>query len=140
MPFKLVIGEPKTRRAYQIERDVPSLIGLKIGDTFDGGAVGLAGFTLQITGGSDKEGFPMRPEVPGPGRKKMLLSGTPGFRPWRKGMRKRKYVRGNTISDSIMQVNCKIISGEGDPGAMLGIQPKVKEEKKAEAKPEEAKK
>ena len=133
MPFRLVIGEPKTRKAYQIERDVPSLIGLKIGDTFDGSSVGLAGFTLQITGGSDKEGFPMRAEVPGPGRKKILLSGGPGFKPWRKGMRKRKYVRGNTISDSIMQVNCKIVSGEGDVALMLGIQPK---EKKEEAKEE----
>jgi len=135
MPFKVVIGEPKTRRAYQVERDVPSLIGMKIGDTFDGGSVGLSGFTLEITGGSDKEGFPMRAEVPGPGRKKMLLSGQPGFRPWRKGMRKRKYIRGNTISDSIMQVNCRIVSGEGDVATMLGIQPKVKEE----AKPEEKK-
>lgn len=134
MPFKIVIGEPKSRKAYQIERDMPSLIGLKIGDTFDGSSVGLAGFTLQITGGSDKDGFPMRVELPGPGRKKMLLSGEPGFKPWRKGMRKRKYVRGNTVSEEIAQVNCKIVSGEGDVGAMLGIQPKVKEEKKAEEK------
>ena len=134
MPFKIVIGEPKTRKAYQIERDVPSLIGLKIGDTFDGSAVGLTGFSLELTGGSDKEGFPMRREIPGPGRKKMLLSGPPGFKPWRKGQRKRKYVRGNIISDAIMQVNCRIVSGEGDAGAILGIQPKPKEEKKAEEK------
>ena len=55
MPFKIVIGEPKTRKAYQIERDVHSLIGLKIGDTFDGGSLGLSGFSLEIMGGSDKE-------------------------------------------------------------------------------------
>ncbi len=135
MPLKLVIGEPKTKRAYQIERDVPSVIGMKIGETFDGSLVGLAGFTLEITGGSDKEGFPMRADVPGPGRKKILLTGQPGFRPWRKGMQKRKYVRGNTVSESIMQLNCKITAGEGDVATMLGIQPKVKEENpKEEAK------
>lgn len=135
MPFKIVIGEPKSRKAYQIERDVPSLIGLKIGDTFDGSSVGLAGFTLQITGGSDKDGFPMRPEIPGPGRKKVLLPGPPGFHPLRKGQKKRKYVRGNTISEAIAQVNCKIIAGEGDVAAALGIKPK-EEKPKEEAKEE----
>lgn len=39
-------------------------------------------------------------------------------------MRKRKYVRGNTISDSNAQVNCKIVEGEGDIALILGIKPK----------------
>jgi small subunit ribosomal protein S6e len=33
-------------------------IGLKIGEEFDAAPVGLAGYTLRITGGSDKNGFP----------------------------------------------------------------------------------
>jgi len=129
MAFKIVINEPKTRKSYQVEKDAPSLIGLKIGDKFDGSIVGLNGFTLQITGGSDKDGFPMRIEIPGPGRKRLLLSGPPGFHPLKKGQKKRKLVRGNQISDAIAQVNCKIVEGEGDIELMLGLK---KEEKKAE--------
>lgn len=126
--FKICISEPKTKKAYQIEKDAPSLIGLKIGDKFDGSIIGLSGFTLEITGGSDKDGFPMRYDLQGSVRKKVLLSIGPGFNPIKRGMRKRKYVRGNTITDSIVQVNCKVIEGEGDIAMILGIQPK--EEKK----------
>jgi small subunit ribosomal protein S6e len=128
--FKIVINEPKTRRAWQIEKDTPSLIGLKIGDKFEGSLIGLAGFSLQITGGSDKDGFPMRQDLIGISRKKVLLAKGPGFRPdsKSKGLRRRKYVRGNTISPEIVQVNCKIVEGIGDVPTILGIQPKEKKE------------
>lgn len=137
MVFKIVISDPKTRQAWQIEKDTPSLIGLKIGDGFDGSILGMNGFTLQITGGSDKDGFPMRADIPSVGRKKVLLSAAPGYRPLKIGIRKRKYVRGNTISEDISQINCKIVMGEGNVGEILGIKPK---EKKEEAKKEEPKK
>ncbi len=126
MPFRIVISDPKTRKSWQIEKDVPSLLGMKVSDKFDGSIIGLSGFTLQITGGSDKDGFPMRPDLPSVVRKKVLLSKGPGFRSTVKGLRKRKYVRGNTISDSIMQVNLKVVEGEGDIPLILGIQPKEK--------------
>ena len=121
---KIVIAEPKTRKSYQVEKDLPSLIGLKVGDAFDGSILGLEGFKLQITGGSDKDGFPMRSDLQGSGRKKVLLSSPPGFHPTKKGMRKRKYVRGNQVSQDIIQINCKIIEGEGDIPTILGIQTK----------------
>jgi small subunit ribosomal protein S6e len=130
--FRFVINEPKTRKSFQVDKEAPTIIGLKVSDKFDGSVLGLNGFTLQITGGSDKEGFPMRPEVPGAVRKKLLLSDAPGFHPHKHGERKRKYVRGNQISESIMQVNAKIVEGEGDVALTLGIKPKEKpaEEKK----------
>jgi len=135
--IRLVISEPKTRKTVQVEKDeLPSLIGLKIGDTFEGTVVGLGGFTLEITGGSDTDGFPMRPEVLGAVRKKILLASGPGYRPKKKGIRRRKYVRGNTLSESITQINVKVVEGEGDVGTILGIKPK----EKAEKKPEEEKK
>ncbi len=147
MAFKIVVSEPKVRRAWQVERDVPSLIGKKIGDKVDGSLIGLAGFTLQITGGSDKDGFPMRSDLDGVVRKKALLTKGVGFRGTKKirkvkykveGMRKRKYIRGNTISDSIVQINFKILEGEGDIPKILGIPPKEKkEEPKTEAPKEE---
>jgi small subunit ribosomal protein S6e len=141
MVFKICINEPKAKKSWQIEKDAPSLIGLKIGDKFDGSVLGLSGFTLQLTGGSDKDGFPMRNDLTGISRKKALLSSGPGFRSKVKGLRRRKYIRGNTISADIVQVNCKIIEGEGDIAMILGIQPKEKtpEEKSAETTAEEPK-
>jgi small subunit ribosomal protein S6e len=136
MVFKICINEPKAKKSWQVEKDAPSLTGLKIGDKFDGSIIGLSGFTLQITGGSDKDGFPMRHDLMGIARKKALLSSGPGFRPTVNGLRRRKYIRGNTISADIVQVNCKVIEGEGDIALMLGIQPK---EKKEEPKTEEKK-
>ncbi len=121
MAFRFVISDPKTRKSFQKEIDAPSIVGLKIGDDFDGSTIGLTGFKLKLTGGSDKEGFPMRPEIPSAARKRVLLTEPPGFHPHREGERKRKLVRGNQVSDSIMQVNCKIVEGEGDVGMILGI-------------------
>ncbi|MBU3904918.1 MAG: 30S ribosomal protein S6e [Nanoarchaeota archaeon] len=136
--FKVVINEPKSKKSYQIEKDVISLIGTKIGEKFDGSALGLSGFTLELTGGSDKDGTPMRKDLDGSTRKKALLTKGVGFRGGKtkkvhgkkkylivKGMRKRKYIRGNTISDEIAQINCKIIEGEGDIELMLGIKKEV---------------
>ena len=131
MVFRFVINEPKTRKSYQKDIEAPSVVGLKISDTFEGSLIGLDGFKLQLTGGSDKEGFPMRPEIPSAARKRVLLTEPPGFHPHREGERKRKLVRGNQISESIMQVNCKVVEGEGDIATILGIQPK---EKKVEEK------
>jgi small subunit ribosomal protein S6e len=145
MAFRIVVSEPKSKKAWQIEKDVPSLIGKKIGEKFDGSLLGLTGFTLQITGGSDKDGFPMRPDLEGIIRKKALLTKGVGFRGIkkirkvkykRKGMKKRKYIRGNTISESIIQVNCKVLEGEGNIPMILGIKPKEEEKKEETPKQE----
>ncbi|ADV65634.1 30S ribosomal protein S6e [Desulfurococcus mucosus] len=98
-------------RAWQIrvnDERTQSLLGLRIGDSIDGSIVGLKGVRLTITGGSDISGFPMRPDVSGPVKKKVLLSGPPGFHPEEDGERRRKMVRGNTIAPDIVQVNTKI--------------------------------
>jgi small subunit ribosomal protein S6e len=85
------------------------LIGLKIGEEFDASMVGLDGYQLRITGGSDKNGFPMKRDVDGPRRIRSLLTGGVGFRSTRKGQRRRKTVRGNTLSDDIVQVNTIVV-------------------------------
>jgi small subunit ribosomal protein S6e len=110
--FKAVIADPKDGKSYK--RDITghyanALIGKKIGDDLDGLYVGLPGYKLQITGGSDKDGFPMRHDLPGPRRKGLLVSGGVGFHPVRPGMRKKKTVRGNTVSPDILQLNLKIV-------------------------------
>ncbi|MCG2874130.1 MAG: 30S ribosomal protein S6e [Acidilobus sp.] len=75
------------------------LAGLEIGDEFDGTIIGMPGVTLRITGGTDASGFPMHPGVPGSTRRKVLLSGPPGFHPTRNGERRKKTVRGRRIPD-----------------------------------------
>ncbi len=99
--WQVVLKEPKAS----------NLLGLRIGDTFDGGLVGLPGYRLRIKGGSDRAGFPMHPSIPGSGKHRVLLSGPPGFHPRRKGERRRKLVRGNTIGPDIVQVNTVIVYG-----------------------------
>ena len=106
MAFKLVISEGNNSHQMEVEAaESKKFLGLKIGDEFDASQIGLSGYTLKITGGSDKNGFPMKRDVEGPRRIKSLLSGGLGFKPRRDGQRRRKTVRGNTVSDDIVQIN-----------------------------------
>lgn len=88
------------------------LIGLKIGDVFDGAIVGKEGIKLRITGGSGISGEPMRPDLPGGAKRRLLLSGPPGFHPREKGERRRKLVRGNVITEEVVQINTVIVYEE----------------------------
>lgn len=106
MAFKVVISEKE--KSLQMELDAAKskkLVGLSIGEEFDGSLIGLKGYKLKITGGSDKNGFPMRKDITGPRRIRSLLSGGVGYKPQRKGVRRRKTIRGNTVSDDIVQIN-----------------------------------
>lgn len=86
------------------------MIGKQIGDVVSGTILDLPpDYELQITGGSDKDGFPMRPDMSGSGRRKILVSGGIGFRPKERGLRKRKIMRGRVISKDILQINMKIV-------------------------------
>ena len=111
--FKVVISDPKTGRAYQkvvSGANANKLIGKQIGDVINGTLVDLPpDYELQITGGSDKDGFPMRPDLPGTGRRRLLLSGGVGYNPPEKGVRKRKTVRSRVISKDIVQINMKVV-------------------------------
>ena len=51
----------------------------------------------------------MRGNVHGGVRRNVVLSGGAGFNPTRKGARKRKTVRGNVVTDEIVQINIKIV-------------------------------
>jgi small subunit ribosomal protein S6e len=110
--FKVVINDTQTGKSYQKEisgTKANSLIGKRIGQEIDGVFVDLPGYKLIITGGTDKDGFPMRKNLQGARRKKLLLKGGIGFHPTRPGMRKKKMVRGNTVSADIVQINMKIV-------------------------------
>lgn len=84
--------------------------GMKIGDTIKGGLVGFPNYEFKITGGSDSSGFPMRRDVHGPVKKKILVSkrGT-GYKPKRKGQKRRKTVRGNEITYDMTLINLSVV-------------------------------
>jgi small subunit ribosomal protein S6e len=111
LPFKLVISDPEEGKAIQYELDdakTNALVGKRVGEIVEGDMLGLPGYKLRITGGSDKSGFPIRPDVHGSGKKRVLIRGPPGFKPKRKGMAKRKTIRGSELSLDISQVNMRV--------------------------------
>lgn len=110
--FQLNIGDPKSGKSYKtiIEgAKANPLIGKRISEEVEGSPLGFPGYIFKITGGSDKDGFPMRTNLEGPIRKRLLTTKSQGFRIEKKGEKKRKMVRGNTISDDIYQINMSII-------------------------------
>jgi small subunit ribosomal protein S6e len=135
--FKAIISDPEegTSKVVELEaaRATP-LIGRRIGEVIDGSVVDLPGHKIQIMGGSDKDGFPMRPSVHGGVRRRVILSMGVGFNPTDEGMRKRKTIRGNVITDEIVQVNLKIV--EKAKKAKEGKKAKEKKEETLEKPPE----
>jgi len=121
--FKVVVADPETGDTFQREvdgQDANRFMGRSLGDEVDGKTVGLDGFTLEITGGSDETGRPMREDVPGTALKEILLEGGVGFEPSQEGERKRVTVRGAEIDEDIAQINASVVEGEGDVAEALG--------------------
>ena len=145
MEFKLNIGCPKTKKCYKKdlkEEDCKPLIGKKIGDILKGESVDLQGYEFKITGGSDSSGFPMRFDVDGPQRKRILIASGVGIKKKkRKGIRLRKTVAGNTIHADTAQINLKIMKYGKDPleKAAEPEEPKGNAPKKEEVKQEKPK-
>ena len=112
--FKVIVSEPEGKsKVVELEgaRATP-LIGRKLGETIDGSVVGMAGKQLLISGGSDKDGFPMRRDVHGGVRVQIVVSKGVGFHPTREGERQRKTIRGNVITEDIVQINAKALEKE----------------------------
>ena len=109
--LRLVVGDPASKKTFQkvlSPAEAGRLAGLKVGSALKGDALGLTGYEFVVTGGSDKDGFPMRKDLPGPRRTKILVSKGHGFWPERKGTRRRKTMRGNSVSTEITQINLKV--------------------------------
>ena len=123
MAFKVVVSQKEVTHQIEVE-DGKALNGLVIGDEFDGGIVGLDGYTLKVTGGADKNGFTMKKDVPGTRRIKSI-----GYHPKSDGVKRRKTVRGNTIADDIVQVNTVVVSaGSKAIADILGVGDEEEEE------------
>jgi small subunit ribosomal protein S6e len=138
--LKVVVSDPKTGRAYNVDASTGAagaIVGRHIGDEVDAGALGLAGYKITITGGSDRTGTPARNSLPGAGRKRLLLAGGVGFHPVVEGERKRKLIRSRQITPDFVQVNARV-SAYGEK-SLDELFPKVegaeKKEDKKKAKP-----
>lgn len=133
MAFKINLSE-KTGKTYKIEAEAESLIDKKLHDIVEGKDISddLEGYEFEITGASDKSGFTAMKQVEGIGIKRILLSYGKGMhvKPKRegkkkvsnktpKGLRLRKTVRGNTISQSIVQINMKMTKEGKEPLAKI---------------------
>jgi small subunit ribosomal protein S6e len=111
--FKLVLSDPKTGKSEASEvkdASAQQLIGRRIGEVIDATAIGLTG-KIMITGGSDKAGFPMRGDTLGGGKNYVLLTKGVGYKTREPGAKKRKLVRGSTITEETFQVNAKRVDG-----------------------------
>ncbi|MEM4152713.1 MAG: S6e family ribosomal protein [Candidatus Pacearchaeota archaeon] len=148
MPFKLDIGDPKSKRTVHLETNSDAFIGKKIGEKISGSVIkeipDFKDYEFIITGATDKAGFPALSIVEGTGRKRVLLKRGPGMRTKRpKGLRLRKLIRGNIIAEDIAQINLKV-SKHGAKGfdEIFGKKEKAeaKEESKEIEKPTEERK
>jgi small subunit ribosomal protein S6e len=143
--FKLIISDPMTGKSSASEIEgtrAQALVGRTLGETIDGSALGIGQGKFLISGGCDKNGIPMREDVHGGAKKYIVLSAGPGFNPTRHGERRRKLVRGKTITDETYQINftAKKATGEeekprAEPKAMVATQPPSEVQRPAKEKP-----
>jgi len=104
--FKLVIADGAKSYARGVaDPQSAGFLGKRIGETIGGELVGLTGYTFRITGGTDKSGFAMRPEIPGARQARVFVGEGFGFHAPRNGMRKRRTFRGSAVSEETVQIN-----------------------------------
>ncbi len=120
MVFKINVAQ--TGITQKFETDNEELVGKKIKNKIDGKLISadLEGYELEISGTSDKAGFPGFENVVGPRLNRLLLGYGKGMhkKPRKegkkevassKGLRLRKTVRGNEISLDTVQINIIVL-------------------------------
>ena len=108
----LIVSNPADGTSQRVELDdqqLRALYGTRIGQVVEGAVAGMQGYKIKLTGGTDKDGIPMRPDVHGSAKARVILSGGVGYKPKNKGEKKRKVVRGNTVSTETTFLNFTIV-------------------------------
>src|SRR5438094_9436409 len=93
--FQLIVSDPKTKtsKAASLEgTKAQALVGKSIGEEVDGKLLGLGNEKLRSTGGTDKDGVPMRLDIEGAARRRARVSRGVGYRRTDDGGRRRKLV------------------------------------------------
>ena len=119
IPSNAEVSQSSSRVFYdkRISQEVPAD---SLGDEWKG-------YVFRITGGNDKQGFPMKQGVLLPHRVRLLLAdGHSCYRPRRTGERKRKSVRGCIVGPDIAVLSVVIVKqGENEiPGLTDNVLPK----------------
>jgi len=129
--MNIVVSDPKTKKAYLKKIDSTTIFaGKKIGEEVEMGVLGLDGYVCEITGGSDKQGFPMRKDLEGTNRKKIYIIADK-----KQGKRVKVSKRGNTVSDEIVQINLKVVKeGKTKLAQLLGGEEAAPKEEELSAK------
>lgn len=106
--MKLNISNPTTglQKAVVVDDDkkLASFFGKRMGTEVAGDDLGdeFKGYVFKITGGNDKDGFPMKQGILIQGRTRILMSeGHSCYRPRRSGERKRKSIRGCIVGPDL---------------------------------------
>jgi len=136
MEAKIVVGT-KSGKSYNLEvkDDLAAVfIGKHIGEVVNVTPLGLKGYEVKISGGSDKCGFPMRGDLHQAGRGKAMMSTrTVGYKPRDDGVRMRRTVVGDVINEATAQINTIVVKeGKDSIEKLLGL------EKPAEGAPAES--
>ena len=137
MVFKINIAEKEKGLTYHLDSASETIVGLKLGESIKGEDIDskLSGYEFEISGMSDKAGFPSTKEVEGTILKRVLLKYGKGMKNKTNGLRKRKAIRGNTISTDVVQINLLVKKkGSASLSSIFPEQCKPKE-KKVEEKP-----
>lgn len=131
--MKLNIANPATglQRTVEIEEEKRLLqfYEKRIGSEVSGDSIGdeFRGCVFRISGGNDKQGFPMLQGVLTNGRVRLLFrKGMKCYRPRRAGEKKRKSVRGCIVGPDLAVLNLVLIRrGEAEiPGLTDGSRPR----------------
>ncbi len=147
MALKINIPD-KSGKTFKVELETEFFNGKNLGNKISGKEIlpDLSDYEFEISGASDKSGFTAMEGVPGIGLKKALLSYGKGMhkrqkfegkkkrstqRP--KGLRLKKTVRGETLSEAITQINLRVVK-EGKKPLTEIFESQAKQK---EAKPEE---
>jgi len=109
MTFKINVSH--NGKTAKFETDNEELIEKVIGEKIHGKDISadLEGYELEITGTSDKAGFPGMKDQQGPMLKRVILKRGKCMRDNREGMRLRKTIRGNAISADTVQINTNVV-------------------------------
>jgi ribosomal protein S6E (S10) len=151
MPFKINIST-KEGKTFKLETESTAVDGKKLHDTLLGKDISedLDGYEFEIAGASDKTGFMHMKDIEGFSVKKVLLGYGKGMKkrqkfegkkkrsnPTPRGLRMRKKVRGEILSDKTSQINLKILK-EGKK-KLTEVFPDQNKAKDSEAPTEEKK-
>jgi len=120
--MKFSISNPTTGQVKVIDEEsdrvIQPFMDKRMGQEMDGKVLNdeLKGYTLRISGGNDKQGFPMMQGILSNNRVRLLFGkGMKTFRERRKGTRKRKSVRGAITGHDLAVMQLVVVKkGEGE--------------------------